>query len=126
MINLDNFNSWLSKYQSACASGRKKNIELLLTAQKDFRAAWTQWSHHPEQREGLLLCIDALKSAIEVFNGIYNHTHVFGGKRGKHDYGMLGLMAEDLQNENSGTGAKSVYDMFLALYAEGDIQVRYN
>ena len=126
MINLVNFNAWLSKYKSACESGRKQNIEILVKAQNDFQSAWSQWSQHPEQREGLLSCIDALKSGINVFNGIYNHTHVFGGKRGKHDYGMLGLMAEDMEDETSGTGAKAVYDMFAALYADSNIQERYN
>lgn len=125
MINQDTFKDWFARYNTACEAGRKSNITSLMQAQDAFREAWGQWSLAPEKSEGLFGCIKALKCAIDIFSGIFNHTYVFGGKRGKHSYGMLGVMATDLDDEAPGTGARAVYEMFSALYADGDIQERY-
>lgn len=126
MINPENFKAWFSEYNSACEAGRKNNLPILLQTLAAYRNAWNQWSQAPENPEGLFACTRALKTAIDIFSGLFNHTYIFGGKRnGKHNHGMLGVMAMDLEGEAPGTGSRLVYEMFSALYAEGDIAERY-
>lgn len=126
MINQVLLNKWVSTYRSVYESERKPGVDMTIQSAAAFQQAWNEWATAPADISLLYACIDAIKSAGDVFCGIYNHTHVFGGKRGKHNYGMLGFMAADLPGEQPGTGARCVYDMFNALYAEGEIHNRYN
>lgn len=125
MIIFDNFKEWLSVYQSAYDSGRKDKVAIAVQAAPQFRDAWEKWTQNPGAREGLYACIDVVKSAVDVFGSLYNYPYVFGGKRGEYNYGMLDLLARDLEGEPQGCGMHAVYAMFTALFAEGDIADRY-
>ncbi|MBQ4595310.1 MAG: AAA family ATPase [Akkermansia sp.] len=125
MIDPAKLRTLLKDYRSAYEASRQERIKVTLQASGAFRLAWDEWSRNPSDRNGLFQCIDALKIAVEVFSGIYNYTYVFGGKRGGYNYGMLGLMSEDLEGEVKGTGATLVHEMFATLFEPGDIKNRY-
>ena len=125
MIIFDKFKEWLSAYQSAYDTGRKDKVAIAVQAAPQFRDAWQKWSQNPDAREGLYACIDVVKSAVDVFGSLYNYPYVFGGRRGEYNYGMLDLLARDLDGEEQGSGIQVVYAMFTALFAEGDIADRY-
>ena len=125
MIIFDKFKEWLSVYQSAYDTGRKDKVAIAVQAAPQFRDAWQKWSQNPGAREGLYACIDVVKSAVDVFGSLYNYTYVFGGRRGEYNYGMLDMLARDLDGESQGCGKQAVHEMFKALFAEGDIADRY-
>lgn len=116
MIDPAKLRAFLNDYRSAYETSRQERIKVTLQASGAFRLAWDEWSSNPSDRNGLFKCIDALKIAVDVFGGIYNYTYVFGGKRGGYNYGMLGLMSEDLEGEVKGTGAILVHEMLTTLF----------
>ncbi len=126
MITPDKLRHWLAEYRTVFADSRKDRVQLTLQASSAFKQAWSAWSAAPAERPLFLACIDALKLALNVFDGVFNHTNVFGGKRGTHSYGMLGVLSDDLPGEQPGTGSAEVYRMFQKLYEDGDIRTRYN
>ena len=126
MINPVQLRECLVEYRSVYEASRNVHIQTTLRASAAFRKAWREWCDFPSERQCFLACIDALKLAIDVFCGVFNHTYVFGGKRGTHNYCMLGVMAADLPGEHSGTGTVELFRMFQKLYADGDMRTRYN